>query len=234
METVHLTKKFACQEQEALYLEAKHLYYHMVIDEKLSDARAIFQKLGDYKNSRDFVKKCDALLDYRPGNIVLFGRYQGKPIRWRVLQAKGKSRLLFSEKIITGQPYNTERTNTYWSTSTLRKWLNHDFLNEAFTLSERMSIITVPNVNDPNSVWSTQSGPKTIDKAFVFSHKELEEYLPDPADRAIGEWWWTRTIGHNLLSAECVYFDGSIYDIGLNIADGEIGVRPAIWITLKR
>ena len=36
------------------------------------------------------------------------------------------------------------------------------------------------------------------------------------------------------LAAVCVYLDGTIYDIGLNIVDYEIGVRPAMWVMLKR
>ena len=108
-----------------------------------------------------------------------------------------------------------------------------DFLNQAFTLKERMSIFATRRDNPKNREWSTDCGPKTMDKAFVFNHDEIEHYLPNPEDRGLDEWWWTRTMGHNVLSAECVYMDGSIYDIGLNIAQTEIGVRPCIWVMLR-
>lgn len=50
---------------------------------------------------------------------------------------------------------------------------------------------------------------------------------------ALGEWWWTRTPGSNLVSAVAVYPDGSLYIPGININYTDGGVRPAMWILLK-
>lgn len=224
----------AVQDMEILFTKAKNAYYHSATDEALVDVRNMFLSLGDYKNSPEFVKKCDRLLEFQEGRTVAFGSYNGLPIRWKVLQAKGKNHLLFAENVVTGYAFNEERTNMYWSKCTLRKWLNRDFINEAFTPAERMSIVFTKTFNEANMSWSTPCGPETRDKIFVFSHKELLEYLPNQADRALGEWWWTRTMGHCALSAVSVYIDGTIYDIGLNIVDHEIGVRPAMWVMLKR
>ena len=223
----------AAQDMEMLFTQAKNAYYHSATDEALVEARKLFLDLGDYKNSSDFIGKCDRLLEFQEGKTVEFGSWNGMPIRWKVLKAKGKNHLLFAENVVTGYAFNEKRTNMNWSKCSLRKWLNRDFMNEAFTPAERMSIVFTKTFNEANMTWSTPSGPETRDKIFVFSHKELLEYLPDQADRALGEWWWTRTMGHNVLSAECVYMDGSIYDIGLNIAQTEIGVRPCIWVMLR-
>lgn len=86
------------------------------------------------------------------------------PILWRVLKTKGKNHLLLAENAITGPAFHEKRTNISWSDSTLRKWLNHDFINQAFSPAERMSIVFT---NTP----------------------KLLEYLPNQSDRALGEWW---------------------------------------------
>ena len=224
----------AAQDMEMLFTQAKNAYYHSATDEALVEARKLFLDLGDYKNSSDFIGKCDRLLEFQEGKTVEFGSWNGMPIRWKVLKAKGKNHLLFAENVVTGYAFNEQRTNMNWSKCSLRKWLNRDFMNEAFTPAERMSIVFTKTFNEANMTWSTPSGPETRDKIFVFSHKELLEYLPDQADRALGEWWWTRTMGHYNLTNICVYLDGTIYDIGLNIVDHEIGVRPAMWVMLKR
>lgn len=222
------------EQMEALYNEARDLYYHTVTAEKLNRAKEIFEKLGDYQKSQEFLEKCRKLIDYSVGNTVTFGCYDGKPIRWKVLEENGRMRLLFAENIVAYKPYNVERNNMVWQICSLRKWLNRDFLNDAFTLAERMNILITTRQNPANSEYSTQSGPETRDKVFVFSFEELEHYLPTFEERALDEWWWLRTQGHCLLSAECVQPDGDVYHIGLNIADGEIGVRPAIWVMMRR
>lgn len=224
----------AAQDMEELFAQAKNTYYHSATDEALVEARKLFLDLGDYKNSREFISKCDRLLEFQEGKTVEFGSWNGTPIRWKVLQAKGKNHLLFAENAVTGHAFNETRTNMFWSKCSLRKWLNHEFMNEAFTPAERMSIVFTKTPNEANMSWSTPSGPETRDKIFVFSHKELLEYLPEQSDRALGEWWWTRTTGHCDLAAVTVYLDGTIYDIGLNIVDHEIGVRPAMWVMLRR
>ena len=221
------------EEMETLYEEAKTIYYHVNDIEKIKKANAIFHQLDGYKESAAYAKKTDTMIEFRLGNVVTFGNFEGKPIRWKVLEENGKIRLLFAEDIITNRAFNKERDNVNWEKCTLRRWLNQDFLNQAFTLKERMSIFATRRDNPKNREWSTDCGPKTMDKAFVFNHDEIEHYLPNPEDRGLDEWWWTRTMGHNVLSAECVYMDGSIYDIGLNIAQTEIGVRPCIWVMLR-
>jgi hypothetical protein len=232
METV--TTNIAENEKSILYEKAKDMYYRTATTESIIAAREIFKNLGNHKDSQDFVKKCTTLIEFSIGNTVTYGNYEGKPIQWDVVGENGKMRLLLSSKIITHRAYNTERSNIDWSTCSLRKWLNKDFLNEAFSFSERMCIVNAPKENKPNHTWYTPCGPDTRDKVFILSHDEAEEFVPNPAQRVADEWWWLRTQGHNNLSAEGVYTDGSIYDIGLNIADERIGIRPAIWVVLKR
>ena len=173
------------------------------------------------------------LVKYLPGDTLCYGTYGGKPIRWRVLDQQGDQRLLLAEEILARLPYNKDYDNTYWQTSSLRRWLNQTFFQQAFSFQERAHIINTRLQNLPNPRYRTSSGGVTVDKIFLLSIEELERYLPRNEDRAMGCWWWVRTPGMNILSAVGVYEDGSLYDTGINVHFKEAGVRPAMWIRLK-
>ena len=75
------------------------------------------------------------------GNSVSFGSYEqdnnpanGKEeIEWIVLDVQGDRSLLISKYALDCKKYNTEWTDGTWESCSLRKWLNSDFLNAAFS-----------------------------------------------------------------------------------------------------
>lgn len=219
---------------EQKYLEAIEAYNDASTEDKFIELRALFESFGDFDKAPAYVEKCNKILGYGIGNVVKFGNYEGKELEWKVLDAKGRERLLFLTTGIPAVKYDDQRENTFWRDCSLRRWLNGQFLKDAFTLKEQMSIIFTNLKNHPNYAWGTDSGPATKDKIFVFSQDEANAYFKTDEERAIGEWWWLRTLGHCRLAAETVYIDGSIYDIGINIVDEGVCARPAMWIRLPR
>ena len=218
---------------EELYAQAKDRYMHRATEQDLREAREMFAQLGDHPGARAYVERCDTLLNYQVGNTVNFGCWKGTPIRWRVLDERGKLRMLFAEDIVAERAYNDTPVDTSWRDCTLRKWLNGEFFDEAFTAKERMSIISGMVRNPHSSKWFTNGGFDSMDKLFVLNEEEFARYLPDLADRARGCWWWLRTPGSNLMSAVGVYEDGSAYDFGINVYYKKGGVRPAMWVLLR-
>lgn len=201
--------------------------------ESIAAAKELFLALGDYKNSVVMAQKCQMLLEYQIGNTVTFGAYNGKPIRWRVCDTSGKLKMLIAEGIVLEKPYNDLRVDTYWQTATLRKWLNKEFLQEAFTQEERMMVMATRRTNEPNECFYTNAGLPTMDKVFVLSKQELDHYIPERKDRVLGQWWWLRTPGDNLLAVEAVDDQGEAYLHGVNVNYLTGGVRPALWVLLK-
>ena len=178
--------------------------------------------------------KADSIYEQHPqGDVISWGVWEDKPLLWRVLDREGDKRLLLAEEIVARQPYNKEYDNTYWQTSTLRRWLNQTFFQKAFSLKERSRILNTRLKNPPNPRYLTSGGGDTVDKLFLLGLDQLERYLPTDAQRAMGQWWWVRSPGLNILSAASVYEDGSIYDTGINIHYADGGVRPAMWILLR-
>ncbi len=117
--------------------------------------------------------------------------FKFEPIEWRVLDpSKG---LVFSETILDSQPFsnyvysqngedlcfgNPEKTclENNWENSSLRKWLNKDFINTAFSASEQSNIKTAKLPNSP--ILSTNYDEKyycrdTEDSIFLLSLNDV-------------------------------------------------------------
>lgn len=215
-----------------LYQQAMELYTHYARVEDLERAIELFRQSGE-EGAEKYISKCQALLDFWPGRTVTFGTYVDKPIRWRVVDARGRMRMLLSEEIVTTYPYHGRPADTSWKECDLRKWLNGEFMQAAFTPAERARITAVRVENPRNAKYYTNAGLNTMDHVYVLSAPEAEKYLPEPADRAKGGWWWLRTPGSNLFSAVAVYEDGSLYEFGIHVHYENGGVRPALWVLLK-
>ncbi len=119
-------------------------------------------------------------------DTVRYFRYE--PIKWRVLDVNGNDALLVADKALDDQKYNTTSANVTWETCTMRSWLNAydsscnsygrdysklNFINYAFTSSERGAIKTTEVVNDDNISYGTEGGNNTSDKIFLLSENEV-------------------------------------------------------------
>lgn len=123
------------------------------------------------------------------GSIVTFGRYEqdGNPdngqekIEWIVLDVQKGSCLLLSRYCLDTKPYHSKGKNITWKDSTLRKWLNSDFLNTAF-LPEEQDVIAVTAVDNSRKQgyrkWKkTKGGKNTKDRIFLLSCAEASQYF---------------------------------------------------------
>ena len=136
--------------------------------------------LGEKKNSDDLADFSN-LADAKTGDIITFGVYEqdnktknGKePIQWIVLSNDGKEIFAVSKYVLDCQPYNTEDKGVTWETCTLRKWLNNDFYDAAFSSAEKNSIKTSTLKNNNNDLYDTPGGKDTKDKVFLLSLDEV-------------------------------------------------------------
>lgn len=191
---------------------------------------------------------------YHPiGSIIKLGKYEqdnntsngSEDIEWIVLAKDIDKMLVISDKAIDCKPYNTSSTNVTWETCSLRNWLNNDFINSAFSATEKTMISSVKVSADKNPDYSTSSGKATQDRLFLLSVKEMNKYLSSNSKRrckstdyavangAKGNYcsWWLRSPGAYQSYATEVFSTGEIYTKGGGV--GAIGaVRPAMWISL--
>ena len=193
------------------------------------------------------------------GDLVAFGRYEqdgdtangAEAIEWRVLAIEDGKALVISEYALDAKPYNVERVSITWEDCTLRKWLNEDFCQEAFTEDEQALIALTQVINEDNPDCETEGGSDTEDNVFLLSIAETNDYFADNESgiafatqyaKDNGAWvsdsngesvWWLRSPGHSSLHAACVGSLGHVITDG-HLVNSTFGVvRPALFIDLE-
>ncbi len=240
---------------------------HMAQTGNTADAYRLFRELGSCQDAEQRLSElaaADALLPYRVAgkeDIVSFGHFEQdndplngpEPIQWIVLDKMDGQMLLMSVSCLKGMAYNTAAfTPVTWETSSLRAWLNEDFLSSTFTEDEKAMIPTVLNENLDHSIVKTAGGRDTRDRVFVLCERDTVIYLNDPTDReAIGKApateyakanglrtdeegnasWWLRSPGMYEYIAQFVDRNGEPYTNGASTdIDYLCGVRPVLWL----
>ena len=184
-----------------------------------------------------------------------------KPIEWIVLKVDGGKALLLSRYVIDTVRYNEVFYDTSWENCSLRRWLAEEFAPEAFG-SDVSKLIGTPTPADPNPAEGTAQGGNTSDNIFLMSAAEasnadygfgkydmtedpLRMARPTAYAEAKGCFtakggiydgyadWWLRTLGSNTKQATYVYTDGAICTVGQYIIHKDVGIRPAIWVSLN-
>ena len=109
-----------------------------------------------------------------------------KPIRWRVLSVEGDDAFLMADQAIESRPFDEEGSAVTWEKCTLRKWLNEDFIKEAFTEEEQAAIMETTVVNKDNEEYNTEAGADTQDKIYLLSIDEAADtqYGFEESDKA--------------------------------------------------
>lgn len=119
----------------------------------------------------------------KPGEIITFGTYPQNadgyditPIEWRVLQNSGSELFILSEYILECKRYHGKSADITWYDCVditwrdcdLRKWLNDEFYNTAFTAAEKELIKTI------HCTGNGEGSPDTEDKVFLLSVDEIK------------------------------------------------------------
>ena len=172
-------------------------------------------------------------LSGKTGDIVSFGHVlndKNTKIVWQVLDVQGSRKLLIAKHFVSKLPYNSERKNVTWETSTIRKWLNEEFFENAFSDFEKGIIVETIVKVEPITKYKTSPDRETKDRVFLLSIKEVETYFKSDLDRSCaGEWWWLRTPSRDCMRVADICGDGSIDTSGSSLIS-KSGIRPAIWV----
>lgn len=201
---------------------------------------------------------------------ITFGTYPyekdgtKRAIEWIVLEKKEDKALILSKYGLDVKPYHKvegmkevrwgegEEPEVTWEESTIRSWLNREFVSEAFSEVEQSAILETEVDNSQTECCyfcNTSGGDNVRDKVFLLSYGEVfDKYFLGKKTRIcmptvcvaeqcrdyIGEngacQWWLRSPGDVQSNAICVYIDGSL-DIGYAITN--FCIRPALWIDLN-
>lgn len=182
----------------------------------------------DYKDSEaKFVTLEKARVkNTKIGEVIPFAHMD-----WRVLAKKDGKILLLKDNALGSTPFNEKDENITWESSSVRQWLNNNFLEESFTENERNSILETTVKNSPNPTYKTPAGKDTQDKFFLLSCDEVEKYYD--AIHETKSCWWLRTPGAATNSMSFVYKDKTVMDYGYEVTNTNITVKPAMWLDVE-
>ena len=147
--------------------------------------------IGDGKNDPPKKPDDDSL---EIGDIVILGTYEQdndltngpEPIEWQYIADRDGHKYLLSKYVLDCEKYNSENADITWEECSLRKWLNEDFYNTAFSAEDKKRIATAHNENPDSYKWwegltevpcGAKGGNDTDDNVFLMSVPEAQEYL---------------------------------------------------------
>ena len=187
-------------------------------------------------------------VEFKPGTRLFWGKQN--VMRVLEVDREHDTALLIAEKPVCDRSYHNKWEDITWEQCDLRKWLNEDFLNAAFTEEERaqLAVANVPAGDNPE--YPTDSGKDTQDRAYLLSIDEAEQFFTSNEDRvcdltayasargaktndAGACWWWLRSPGDETHDAADVNFNGSVYCGGFGVNFRFNAVRPVIVLRLS-
>ena len=201
-----------------------------------------------------------AIEDIQYGSYITFGHYpqtiegnDATPIEWLVLDydEEAQEALVISKYALDAQPYHREHTYPTWEKSDIRRWLNNEFLNTAFTKNEQAAIITT-EIFTPD-YYGIDGGENTLDRIFLLSLDEAAQYFENatvrqasptkyaiiigaqyyiyyPVDDVQRCWWRLRSPGRSNGTASYVLGGGEFNYINV---ESRVPIRPAFKLNLK-
>ena len=175
----------------------------------------------------DGKKKLVAIGDVAAGTTVRFA-----DIEWTVLdteidqdESDELATLVLAKDVLFEKAFDEGNSND-WRNSTLRKYLNEEYLHQIREKLDADPI--VPFIRDLTSEDGLKDYGKCPDKISLIScdeYRKYRQFIPDKSD-----WWWTLTpystpYSGSSHSARLVNTDGTLY---ANYAyNGNLGVSPA-------
>lgn len=184
---------------------------------------------------------------YKDGNKEL--------LEWEILEKSndGKMALVISKYVVDKLPYHDTKIekekNITWNECTLRKWLNSEFYDSAFSDDEKRCIKETKIKNEDNVDWDgnvIKGGNDTLDNLFLISLSEARKFFAyGDNSKNIGTTmdggtalWLLRTPGQ--MNNQIAYVSATVSQdyIGAEVieygvpAEMSYYVRPAFWIDM--
>lgn len=162
-------------------------------------------------------------------NIKAGDHFEYKGIEWVCLDVGNETAFAVTTKVIANMPFNDEYEDgcNNWRTSSLRKWLNSEFLDNNFdkgALLANFSTLTADNGDDKHG--AVKDYVTLID---CDQYRKYRKFMPKYDD-----WVWTLTprsctVG-DAFRVRIISPSGELYS---NIADNTYGVAPACLFNLN-
>ena len=186
--------------------------------------------------------------------IMTFGKYEqdndiengSEDIEWIIIDENETTYKLLSRYVLDKKLFHDcadLKMEVTWEESSLRKFLNEDFINIAFGDDEKKRIVEVFNINENDTRYGIAMDNATIDKCYLLNYVESNRYLPIPEYRICKATDYAKSSGvYTDKTGRCNYYLRSISNLNWNVAginlygeyvslnntSGADGIRPVI------
>ncbi len=193
-----------------------------------NDAHKAYVNAQGYKDSDikevNLVKQI--ITQSEVGNTVKFG-----PFNWIILNKAETSALLIKKTGLQGLMYHTTFEDITWEKSSIRNYLNTEFLSNTFTEEEQRNIVETNVVNNKSTIYGTDGGSDTLDHVFLLSTEEALQY--EEIIDVFKNSSWLRSPGNSQNSAAFLKEKGIVMDYGYMVSSDVFTTHPVIWFNMK-
>ena len=174
------------------------------------------------------------------GDIIELGVSNGNHIKWKVLDVKNQAAFLMCEDDL----YNVSGVSIHissgaWENWEVRKWLNYDFFDNAYSKLEKKLIIPWKLYNPPNAasikkgIQTIPGGAPTTDKVFLLSPDEILHYFKS-FERRARKYYWSTVLRTSNGPSDSYLLCAEQWDNVLHMKrqSAGYGLLPAMWIKL--
>ena len=163
-------------------------------------------------------------LALREGDVVTFGSYRGRGMKWIVLLSEEGRAVLVSQYLlpcdVVDRMYNNVHLDVSWEDCSLRRWLNNVLCNELFNEQE-MGVVVGDCNGDSLSLLSVEDA-----RGFIgsFPNGLAASYEGSSVNASA---WWLRSTGNNPACAMYVDGNGVVVENGMAV-NYTFGIRPMV------
>lgn len=210
----------------------------------IANAMVQFRDLANYSDSEHYYSICEIenINQAKINDRVTFGKFEGEDLRWIVLEKTNDKALLITESYIANMKFDANRyyndyndrwTYHFWSNSSLRKWLNGEFL-KSFNNTELERICEIDLSTDEYETenydgWGEEEiVVNTTDRVYIPTIEDVFAYSLY-TDSVNGKRGWLRDRGHGIAFEYTLDESGNIDSYW---GDSEAWVRPMMIVSL--
>ena len=163
----------------------------------------------------------------RAGDVVTFGSYRGRDVKWIVLSSEEGRAVLVSQYLlpcdVVNRMYNNAHFDVSWEDCSLRRWLNDVLCRELFNEQE-IGVVVGDSNGDLLSLLSVEDT-----RGFLgsFPNGLAASYEGSSVNAPVFGAWWLRSTGNNPACAMYVDGNGSVVENGMAV-NYTFGIRPVV------
>lgn len=159
-------------------------------------------------------------------------------LKWLVLDDRDGKQLVVTDQVVSAMAFKAAGGDSTWEECDIRAYLNGEFFDSTFSDDEKARIEETAVTTPANSKYGIAGGNDTVDRIFLLSAEEAQQYLEGSAyllatdESGAPAWYHLRTMGEAKDVQACVTVTGEIDLHGPNggVTNEEGGIRPAMWI----